>query len=331
MRSWARDTEALAPPVEEADPGFFEHRAMLALRAIAVIYIAGVILAMFPEADTTSLLLIVTFNLAAVVLAVLYLVIARDLRRLRAWAIAAARPILVLAIVEDLAGFVLSFAEGRIRGLPVAAVIAAWALFGPAGVRPIPWLKPLSTLALLLAVPMLATLVFARQAFGWGGALDVQATDLMANVVATCGPAGGNAGTTPGEPPERIHVTYEWAWKKGTPLPSGLDIVVIGWTGDDAQGRPLYLLGPSLPTPPGIYDARRRFPSIEMANAVAAGSKGSWQWGIELDEQSLRPGTIEANLDRAREAAPGAQPLRIMVSYVHLGIWHVDTPVTCEW
>jgi hypothetical protein len=330
VRSWARDTEMLAPVPEEADPGFFEHRAMLAFRALAAIYLAGIVLAFFPEPNRVSLLLILTFNLAALILAIVYLLIARGLRQLHRWAVAVARPVLVLIVVEDIVLLITTVLDGRIR-VPVATVIAGWALLGPIGVQPIPRPKVFGAVVLALATPMLATLVFSHQVFGWGGVLDVQQSDLVSSVVASCGPAGGNPGTPAGEPPDTIHLTYEWAWKKGSPVPSGLDIVVIGWTGDDAEGRPLYLLGRFLPTAAGIYDGRRAYPSIEMGNAVAAASKGSWQWGIELDEQLLRPGRIEVDLQRARDVAPGSQPLRFLISYVHLGLWHVDVPLTCEW
>jgi hypothetical protein len=178
---------------------------------------------------------------------------------------------------------------------------------------------------------MLAILVFSHQVFGWGGLLDVQQSNLAASLTVTCGPAGGNPGTLAGDPPERLHLTYDWSWTKGSPIPSGFDVVVIGWTGDDAQGRPLYLLGPTLPTGTGVYDGRRAYPSLEMGNAMAAASRGSWQWGIELDEQGLRPGRIEVDLDRPREPAPGSEPLRILVSYVHLGLWHSEVAATCEW
>lgn len=330
IRSWARDTEKLAPVVEEADPGFFEHRAMLAFRALAAIYLAGIMLAFFPEPRTVSLLLILAFNGAAFMLALVYLLIARSLRYLRPWAVSVARPVLVLVILEDLAVLAAAVMEGRIR-LPVATVIAGWALLGPTGVRPIPMPRVFGALVIALAAPMLAILVFSHQVFGWGGTFDVHEPDLVSNLIVSCGPPGGNTGTAPGEPPARIHVTYEWSWKKGSPIPSGLDVVVIGWTGDDAQGRPLYFLGPTLPTGPGIYDGRRAYPSLEMGNAMAAASDASWQWGIELDEHGLAPGRIDLDLERPREPTPGSEPLRLMASYVHLGLWHADVAATCEW
>ena len=329
MRSWARDTEELAPVPREAEPGYFEHRAMLALRALAAIYLASIVFAFFWTPDSVALLPIVTFNVAAFILAITYLLIARGLWRVESWAVSVARPVLVLIIVEDVAALVLSLADGHFR-LPVAAVVAGWALIGPSGDRA-PRPTRFASLVLLLAAPLLATQLLNAPLFGWGGALDVQKADLSFAAVASCGPAGGNPGAAAGEPPASIHLTVDWAWRKGTPAPSGLDIVVLGWTGDDTQGRPLYLLGPSLPTQHGIYDGRHTYPSLEMGNAVASASKGSWQWGIELDEQTLGPGRIEVDLARAREPSPGSQPLRLMVSYVHLGLWHVDMPLTCEW
>jgi hypothetical protein len=331
VHTWARDTETLAEIVREAEPGFVEHRAMLAFRAIAAIYGFGIVLAFFHEPGTLSLLLILAYNGAAFLLALTFLVLARGLRLVQPWAVAIARPVLVLIVLQDAAAFVGGLIEGHVRGLPVNAVIAGWALLGPAGVRPIPRPKTLSVLAFVLVVPLVGTLAFARPVFDWGGALDVQQRDIATQVVASCGPAGGNPGTKPGDPTPKVHVTYDWAWKKGAPVPSGLDIVVIGWTGNDAQGRPLYLLGPSLPTEPGIYDGRHAFPSLEMGNAVAAASRASWQWGVELDEHGITPGRIEVDLERTREPAPGSEPLRILVSYVHLGVWHADTSVTCEW
>ena len=329
--SWARDTEQLAEIVKEAEPGFFEHRAMLSFRALAAIYLFGIVLAFFHEPGTLSLLLIVGYNGAAFILALAYVGIARGLRLLQPWAVAVARPVLALVVLEDVAVFVGGIVEGHIRGLPVATVVAGWALLGPAGVRPIPRPKLLSVVAFLLAAPLLAALVFARPVFDWGGVLDVHEGDIASVLVASCAGPGDNPNTPPGEPPAKVHVTYDWTWHKGAPVASGLDIVVIGWTGNDAQGRPLYLLGPSVPTERGIYDGRRRFPSLEMGNTMAAQSRGSWQWGIELDEHGVTPGRIEVDLERARDAAPGAEPLRILVSYVHLGQWHADVPLTCEW
>lgn len=329
--SWARDTEELAPDLEEADPGLFEHRAMVAFRALAAIYLGGIILALFPEPRTVSLLLILAFNGAALILALLYLLIARGLHTLQRWAVSIARPVLIMVIVEDLASIAGGLMEARLRGLPVATVLAGWALLGPAGVRPVPWPRVFGGTVLALVAPMLAALVFTHQVFGWGGALDVRPSDITPSVVASCGPPGGNPGVAPGDPPDQIHVTYDWSWKKSSPVPSGLDIVVIGWTGEDAQGRPLYLFGRGGQTGPGIHDGRRAYPSLEMGNAIAAESGGSRQWGIELDEQGLKPGRIEVDLDRAREVSPGSEPLRLMISYVHLGLWRVDVALTCEW
>jgi len=327
VRSWARDVEALAPVLEEPEPGFFEHRAVLAMRALAALYLAGIVLAFFARPGANSLLLTLAFNCAALLLVIVYLLVERGLRHLSRWAVAAARPVLVLVVVEDLAVVLSSLANGTVR-LPIASVIAVWALLGPAGVVPIPRPGVFAGLVVGFAAPMLSVLVFAQQVFGWGGALDVQQSDLVPTLSVACGSPGDPVAAGP---PQSLTIRYDWAWTKGTPIPSGLDIVVIGWSGADAQGRPLYLLGPLGPTSTGVYQGRRRAPSIEMANGIASSTRGSWQWGVELGEQQAGPGHIELQLVRSREDQPGAMSEQIQVSYVHLGLWHVETaPVICE-
>jgi hypothetical protein len=327
MRIWARDVEALAPNLDEAEPGSFEHRALLALRGLGALYVAGMVLAVFVEPNSTSLLLTLVFNGAAAMLVAVYLLIARGLRHLEGWSIAAARPVLAFVVVEDLSLVVASAVNGHIR-LPIASVMAIWALLGPADVRPTPRAGRFAGLVILLAAAMLSVLGLSQPIFGWGGVLDVQQEQLVSKLVVSCAPAEGAAG--PSTPPPSIQVDYDWWWTKHTPVPSGLDIVVIGWSGTDAQGRPLYLLGPLGPASEGVYQGRRTDPSLEMANAIASTTKGSWQWGIELGEQQLRPGHIALELGQAREDLRGASSLVVTASYVHLGLWHAEAvPVTC--
>ena len=72
------------------------------------------------------------------------------------------------------------------------------------------------------------------------------------------------------------------------------------------------------------------YPSMVMADQVAAESEGSFRWGIELDEQQLKPRHIEVELKRAREDAPPAGTLKISATYIHLGLWRRDTTLTCS-
>ena len=140
------------------------------------------------------------------------------------------------------------------------------------------------------------------------------------------GPEAGSLG-----PPPTITVTYDWSWRSTSLLPSGTDIVVLGWTGADADGRPLYVAS-EFPEPGGgIYPGVQGYPSMGMADQVADESEGSFRWGVKLDEQQLKPGHVEAQLKRARELPPASQTLKITATYIHLGLWRRDTTLTCSW
>jgi len=127
-------------------------------------------------------------------------------------------------------------------------------------------------------------------------------------------------------------MTYEWSWTSSSPLPDGLDAVVVGWEGDDAQGRPLYLIDLTPDTGTGVYSGRRGYPSREMTAEAAAESRGWWHWGIELVEHGYAPGSIHVELRRAQASTPDPTPLTIRASYIHLGVWRQDTDtITCTW
>ena len=132
-----------------------------------------------------------------------------------------------------------------------------------------------------------AVMLFSQRLFDWGGVLDVKEPDLRTSMTVDCGTAAPD-----GTVPEVITITYDWTWTSSSPLPDGLDAFVVGWTGDDGEGRPLYLLGVTPDTEPGVYSGRRGHPSRDMTDEAAEESRGWWHWGIELAERGYAPGHV---------------------------------------
>ncbi len=315
----------LGPPdIEPPRAGSLEARASIVLKLLAAINVAGIVLATLPQPLPQSLLKALSFNLAAAALATLEIVLARALDRRRPWAAAFVRPVLVLLIAAGVGAMLVGAQDGVTR-LPFEAVFAIWALLGARDVTLAGRASPRGALMVALTLLLLVSMVERQPLFGWGGLLDASQPDLHASINADCGAAGSG-------PPAAITVTYDWSWARTSPLPSGLDIVVLGWSGADATGRQLYYSDATPPTGPGIYSGRRDYPSGDMASQVAASSAASWSWGVELGEQGMRPGRVELHMRRAREAPPDPRPLVVTASYVHLGVWHSDSvAVTCSW
>jgi hypothetical protein len=264
------------------------------------------------------------FNLAAGALAVIYVLEARGLDRRRPWAIALVRPLLLLIAAIGAYSIVVAFGSGRTL-LPFDLGLAAWAWLGPRDLAEHARWDRRTIAGLGAAVPLTLSMAFGSQLFAWGGAFDVHEPDLRASLHVDCGPPGSG-------PPSSIAMSYDWAWTSTSPLPSGLDIVVVGWTGVDEQGRPLYVLDETPEPGGGIHPGLRDYPSLAMADDVAKESRGSWQWGIQLSEQRLAPARFEAQLLRTHDVGPGQKTLVVKASYVHLGQWRHDaTAVTCTW
>ena len=312
-----------AVEIEGPRDGSLEHRAALALKILAFINAAGVVLALFPPVTPVSMLLTVAFNAAAAALAGAYWLAARGLDRRRTWAAAAARPLLVLIAVAGVYSVVVAFGEGKLR-IPFEVAIAAWALLGPADIKPVARLEGRSVALIAAAAALLVILAFGHRVFGWGGLLDVRETDLNGSIAVDCGPPGDG-------PPPTLTVSYDWSWSRATPIPSGVDIVVLGWTGSDAEGRPLYIVGQIPENAPGIQAGREGYPSGPMAEAVGAESEGRYRWAIALDEQQHRPARVQLHLRLVRDAPPENATLVVKATYVHLGLWREDVSLTCSW
>lgn len=320
---------SLVRPAVERDPpdsSSLEGRASLGLKVIATLNGFAVVLGLVSSSVPTAQLWKFSFSIASGLLIALLVVEARGLSRWRPWAVALVRPFLILLVVAGAYQFVATTLQGRLR-IPFDVAIAVWALSAGLQTTPRPGLSGRSLGALAGAVMLSGVIAFAQPLFDWGGALDVREPDLHTTMAVDCGDADATNSVS-----EVITITYDWSWTSSSPLPDGLDTIIIGWDGDDGLGRPLYLIGPTPDTEMGLYAGRLGYPSEAMAKAIRAESRGAWHWGIELGERGYAPGHLVVTLQRTRDDPPDPQPLEIRASYTHLGVWRQDvTAVTCAW
>ena len=143
--------------------------------------------------------------------------------------------------------------------------------------------------------------------------------DLKVSLTVDCG--------TPGAaPPERITISYDWSWSSGTLFANEADELVIGWSGDDAAGHPLYVLADDSEPGNGIRLGSISDVNASMAAEAAQRCGGSLRWGIDLRVWGIRPGRIELVLMRAAEQSAEPQSLVIGASYIHVGAWRKHAP-----
>lgn len=310
----------------EPEAGSLEDRASRVFKAMAVIGFAGIILSLLPDTFPNSTLLTVAFNWAAGLISTLYFVEARGLDRGRPWAIAAARPLLIVLGGWSAYAAMAGLNQGIIR-LPFELVLVGWAFLGGPGY---PWLADSPRFAgravalVAAAIPLVAVMAFGHLVFGWGGLLDVDKGDLVASLNADCGDPGAG-------PPDQIAVSFAWAWSNTAPLPNEVDTVFVGWSGDDAEGRPLYVLGGSPQADANIRPGQRGDLGLALVEEARGTSRGGFQWAVDLNRRGYEPGDVGLVLMRAREPA-GPRSLTLTASYIHLGLWRSEaSAITCSW
>ena len=310
-------------PVEGPESGSVEARASLVFKIMAVVGLGGVILSLLPDSFPNSALLTVAFNLATGLISALYFIEARGLDRSRPWARAAARPMLVLLAGWGAYAAVTGFNQGILR-IPFELALAVWAFLGDPSPMPTP--RPVARTfgVILAAIPLLGAMAFGYVLFGWGGVLDVDEPDLVASLEVDCGdPAAG--------PPAELPVSFDWSWSRTTPIPNEVDTVFIGWSGDDAEGSPLYLLGGNVTTDPAIRSGQRGDLGLELLDEARASARSGFQWAVDLGKRGYQPGSVDLVLRLAPEPT-GTPALTVTASYIHLGIWRSEaTSVSCTW
>jgi len=323
MTAWAGPGDSTEEVVSPR-PGTLESRASLALKVLAGVNAAGIILAMFPGEIPSSELQAVAFHVAYGALAVLYVAVAWALDRRQQWAVSAIRPLLLLLLVWGAYAFVTEFAAGALR-IPFTTLAAGWALFGPADRRPLPRLSGRGAAVLVTSTALIAMVLAGQPVFGWGGFFDVHQRDLNATLAVDCGTPGAAL-------PERIAITYTWSWSRTTLLTNEDDVVVIGWNGNDAKGHPLYAFDNTPDAGDGIDFLTPSGVSATMADEAERPWHDSLKWTIDLSVHGIRAGRVELVLMREAQQPPEPKPLTVGASYVHVGVWRNDaSPVTCSW
>lgn len=316
---------------EYINPGSLERRASLGLKLLAAINGFSIVLSAIPSIPPLSTLSTVAFNIGSAGVVAILLWVALSIDRDRGWAVAAIRPLFVVIALGGLGILALTVADGRVR-VPFDVAIAGWVLLGTPDTRPWPAAERRTVGVIAATAGLLLLMTVAGRIFAWGGAFDVTADDLEISLTASCVDGGDTGGSDAGVAPATVSIAFDWRWTTWRPLPSGLDVVVIGWDGDDAAGRPLYFVG-QIPLPhDGIYPGLRAYPSADMAADVMTETRVHWAYGIRLDEHDYRPGHIDLELRRAADEPPDPEPLRITATYIHEGVWREDTAtITCDW
>lgn len=297
-------------------------RASLTLKILAGIYAAGVIFAGLPGSSPASLLETVTFNVLAAGLAAVFVVVALALDRGRPWALSAIRALLALLVAWGAFMFVALLIEGKFR-IPTTMLAAGLALFLPTDSWPATRLSGRGGGVVAIAAALLALQTANPTLFGWGGYFDVHEGDLHGTIVVDCGTAG---------PPDRLAISYEWSWTGTAVLPNDEDQIVIGWEGDTAEGRPMYVAIDLPDQSEGVYLGVSSGASGPMAGQVAAMWRGVFMVRLDLHKLEIRPGRIDAVLVRTA-GTPAPEPrLTIGATYVHSGVWQkAAESVTCTW
>jgi hypothetical protein len=308
---------------EGPDAGSVEARAALVFKVMAGIGVCGIVLALIPDSLPNSALLTLAFNLATGLISFLYFLEARGIDRGRPWALAAARPMLVALGAWGAYAAAAGFGQGFVR-IPFELAFAVWAFLGDRAAVPPPRPVARSFGLIVAAIPLLGTMAFGYLVFGWGGLLDPDERDLVASLQVDCGDPGAG-------PPAEIPVSFDWSWSSRAPLPNEVDTLVIGWSGDDAEGRPLYIYEQSAATDPSIRSGQRGALGRSLVEEARAESAAGFHWAVDLSRRDYEPGQVTLTLRLANENPSGTPSLTVRASYVHLGIWRSETAVSCTW
>ncbi|MGH7490036.1 MAG: hypothetical protein ACREMY_31180, partial [bacterium] len=209
-RRWPIDLEE-----GESERDALSDRASLVLKFLALLNVAAFVLASIHGLVPESLLAVVAFNAAGVLLAVVYLVVALAIDRSQPWAPWTARALLVVLLIWGTYSFVATLAGGSFR-IPIVMLAAGFALLLPAERAPAFRLDWRGVAIIVLTFVLLASQAVNQPVFGWGGLLDVDDSDLNASLTVDCGVPGAG-------PPESVAIAYEWSWSRDAPLPNEED------------------------------------------------------------------------------------------------------------
>jgi hypothetical protein len=255
------------------------------------------------------------------------------LGRRRPWAVDSLTVVLALLFLGGIVATAQALGTGRFF-LPIDALLVVWVFRAPPA-APVVSTGTSRRSGRLGAFALVATFVLASvgpwladAALAPGGPLSVGLADLTPALSVQCGaPEQGIPATVTG--------SFDWTWRRTESLADGTDMVVVGWTGQDDAGAPLFLLGDATGSSPqpGIWQGGGS-PSQGLADRFAArfGGFASWSWGVTLAEQRMAPGAVPFTLRRVSDEPVAHGQITVQAAYIHLGKWiNRDATATCSW
>ena len=300
----------------------FERRAALALKAVAVF---GAVVGIVLIANGSSPRPVPLFLATVLAYCTTAWFAATGIDAGRTWALGAAPILLAAMLVTGVIDFLLAAQQNVLR-IPLAAVVAIWALAAP---RSAPRLvgrdRRVAGAVVGLFTAASLVLTVGPVLAGPSGPFAAAESDLTLSIDVSCGPAGTYPVTVP--------VTVRWSWTRGEPFPSGTDAVAIAWySGAEDGTKELLTVQPDFQTTPGVWSGGGEASSADAQRFVAANG-GGLMFGVDLAEQRYRPGSVSITLERSSPTVVEHGALDVRALYSHLGRWRVTSrPMPgCTW
>lgn len=243
----------------------------------------------------------------------------------RRWAIAIMVPMLLVQIAAGAVEAVWGLAHSTLT-LPIAAVLAIWALRAPirtklepspgAGHWGVAGILALGALVIGASAPVTASALLSP-----GGPLVVASDALVGHLVVTC---DGN----PGVSPTAVHASYDWHWSRSEPLPAGKDTITLEASRVVEDGQDGYVIDSTTEMSAGVW----------QSNIMIRFNPGM-VFGIDLSIAKFDPGSVGMTFLRYSATPADHGSVEIRATYLHApgqsrdapALWKVVGTARCEW
>lgn len=243
------------------------------------------------------------------------------------WAVAVATPMLVILVVAGSIEVLVALTHSSID-VPFGALLALWALNVPLRTPPDTptggrrW----GPLGLLVVAAMLTSATWPIASpvlLASGGPFVVDEGALLPQLSIAC---NGD----PSAPPTSIDVSFDWAWARTEPWPSGSDTITLVAYTSPTEGLEGYALGTAQSPGPGISQS-----NIYLGNPIGI------VFSVDLGQAGFRPGSIDVQFLRASDQPSVPGSVTIEATYLHgpadaegspsLAVWSFEQQLQCTW